>query len=45
MEFKSYSFLHTKRYEGEYKDVEKHGHGVFIYSDKRMYDGELENGE
>ena len=45
MEFKAYSFLHTKWNEGEYKDDLKHGHGVFTHTDKRMYDGEWKNDE
>ena len=45
MEFKAYSFLHTKRYDGEYKDDEKNRHVVFTFPDQRIYDGEWENCE
>ena len=45
MEFRVYSFLHIKRYEGENKIDVKNGHGVLTYPDKRMYDGEWENDE
>ncbi len=34
-----------EKYEGEYKNDKKDGHGKFTWADGRVYDGEWKNGK
>jgi len=34
-----------KKYSGEFKDGEKHGHGTLIAADGKTVEGEFKNGE
>lgn len=40
-----YSGTMVNKYEGDFQDDKRHGHGVFRWKDGKIYDGQWERGK